>query len=87
MMKEVEDIYVGNLSKSSRHNQIKAKTENIASRVQQTQQSHRKYQRVWTHVNKNPLKWSSKNKRQIKTKFLIENHGATSNGATHGWMG
>lgn len=43
-MKEVEDIHVGNLSKSSRHDQIKAKTENITLRVQQTQQSHRKYQ-------------------------------------------
>ena len=50
MMEEVEDIKKtdGNVSKDSRHYQIKAKSQNEGTkntlRVQQTQQSHRKYQ-------------------------------------------
>lgn len=51
MMKEVEDIHVGNLSKSSRHDQIKAKTENITSRVQQTQQSISKLEHMSIKVS------------------------------------
>lgn len=34
MIEEVEDIQMSNVSKDARHYEIKAKTENIASRAQ-----------------------------------------------------